>query len=78
MTIARLVPERVDDVDRLPDVRDAFAFATREPTWSFVENERTRAALRLIGFVSVAGLGTALGLWIAGAIVASVIRGLFS
>jgi hypothetical protein len=78
MTITRLVPDRPEDLDRLPDVRDAFAFGSRAPGWSLEESERTRAAGRLIGFVALAGLGTGLGLWIAGAIVTSVIRGLLS
>jgi len=81
MTITRLVPDRPEDLDRLPDlpdVRDAFAFGSRAPGWSLEESERTRAAGRLIGFIALAGLGTGLGLWIAGAIVTSVIRGLLS
>jgi hypothetical protein len=80
MSLSRLVPERPDDLRRLPDVvpevAEVFAFARPEPVWAPLAGERPRAAARLLAFVAATGVGAGVGLWILAEIVASMIRGL--
>jgi hypothetical protein len=75
MTIPALVPERVEDVERIANAVEGFTFASPEPLWASLTGERTRAAGRLLVFVAAVGLGTGLAVWIVGSLLSSAIRG---
>ena len=77
MSVASLVPDRYDDVERLPGVGEAFAFAPDEPAWAPLAGERPRAAGKLLAFVAAAGVGSGLALWMLGEVVANAVRGMF-
>ncbi len=79
MNLAQLVPERSDDVERVPTaaIGEVFAFSAPEPSHAAATDERLRAAGRLVAFVTAVGVGVGVGLWVAGELVAAAVRSLF-